>query len=76
MSKAPDDLARHVFDRLTVSGTLTEAEWSTFKAEHGVEPQQIEPVLVEVVGHLCTMAGELTAEVGRLSLALARRSGG
>ncbi len=64
-----------MFNDVTVSGNLSDDTWVTFKAEHAVEPQQIEPVLTAVIGHLCTMAGELTAEVGRLSHALARRTG-
>jgi hypothetical protein len=37
------DLARHLFDRLTISGSLDLSDWCDFKIEHGVEPQQIEP---------------------------------
>jgi hypothetical protein len=69
----PDDLARRLYDHLTITGRLYLDTWCTFEREHGVQGQQCEPVLVEVIGHLCTLAGELTAEVGRLSVALSRR---
>jgi hypothetical protein len=49
--------------------------WVTFKAEHGVEPRMIEPTLVMVIQHLCTLSLELTQEVGRLSAALHKRAG-
>lgn len=40
-----------------------------------VTPEQREAMLIQVVGHLCTMSLELTQEANRLSVALARRSG-
>jgi hypothetical protein len=73
MSETPD-LARHLFDHVTITGTRDPAEWVTFKAEHRVEAQQIEPVLIEVIGHLRVLAGELTQETGRLSVALSQRA--
>ena len=69
------DLARILFDWLTQDGRITLDGWVDFKTEHGVEPRMIEPVLVEVLSHMCSMNLELTQEVGRLSHALARRTG-
>jgi hypothetical protein len=40
------DLAGRLFNDCTVTGTLHLATWCDFKSQHGVEPQQIEPVLV------------------------------
>jgi hypothetical protein len=71
----PSDLARHLFDQVTTTGTLDLGTWCDFEAEHGVEAQQIEPLLVEVIGHVLTLAGELQREVGSLSHALSRRCG-
>jgi hypothetical protein len=42
---------------------------------HRVEPQQVEPVLVEVIGHLCRLCADTTAEANRLSHALSSRRG-
>jgi hypothetical protein len=69
----PDDLARRLYDHLTITGRLDLDTWCTFKREHGVQGQQCEPVLVEVVEHVLVLANELQAEVARLSIALQRR---
>jgi hypothetical protein len=66
-----ETLARHLFDRLTISGRLDLGTWCDFKTEHGVEPQQIEPVLVQTLAHVLVLAGELQKEMDRLS----RRTG-
>ena len=66
-------LTRALVDLCTMTGRLDLGVWADFKTAHVVEPQQIEPVLVETIGHLCAMAGELTQEVGRLRHALAWR---
>ena len=31
------DLVRHLFDHLTVAGTLTEDDWLRFKSDHRVD---------------------------------------
>ena len=67
------DLVRHLFDHLTVAGTLTEDDWLRFKSDHRVEPEQIEVVLVLTIHHLCSLAGELQQEADRLSIALQPR---
>ena len=72
MTETPD-LARHLFDRVTTTGTLTDAEWQLFKTEHHVEARQVEPTLLLTVQHVLTLANALQAEVGRLSVALHRR---
>ena len=68
-------LSRHLFDRLTVAGRLDLGTWCDFKTEIGVEAQQIEPVLVEVIGHILVLANEQQREMERLSVALAWRTG-
>ena len=60
-------LTRALLDHCIMTGTLDLGVWSDFKTAHVVEMQQVEPVLVETIGHLCTMSRELTEEVGRLS---------
>jgi hypothetical protein len=65
------DLTRRLFDHVATTGTLDLRGWCDFKREHHVEPQQIEPVLVDVISHLC----DVTAEANRLSHALSRRGG-
>jgi hypothetical protein len=72
MSETPD-LVRRLYDHCTTTCTLDLDAWVTFMAEQGVEPQQVESVLIAVLGHLCTLAGELTEETNRLAHALARR---
>jgi hypothetical protein len=69
------DLTRRPFDHVTTTGTLDLRGWCDFKREHHVEPQQIEPVLVDVTGHLCRLCADVTAEANRLSHALSRRGG-
>ena len=69
------DLAARLFDRLTVTGRLDLGTWCDFKTEHGVEARMIEPVLVLALQQTLTLAGELQAEVERLSIALSRRTG-
>ena len=69
------DLTARLFDRLTVSGTLDLAGWCEFKAEHGVQGQRCEPVLVLTIAHVLVLAGELQREMERLTVALARRTG-
>ena len=66
-------LTRALLDHCSMTGRLDLGVWADFKTAHVVEPQQVEPVLVETIGHLCTMSRELTEEVGRLSQALAWR---
>jgi hypothetical protein len=66
-------LTRALVDLCTMTGRLDLGIWADFKTAHVIEAQQIEPVLVDVIGHLCTLSRELTEEVGRLSHALAWR---
>jgi hypothetical protein len=66
-------LTRALVDHCTMTGRLDLGTWADFKTAHAVEAQQVEPVLVEVIGHLCTLSRALTEEVGRLSHALAWR---
>ena len=55
---------RALHDHIATTGSLTEAEWSMFKAEHGVEPPQVEPTLLLTLQHVLTLANALQAEVG------------
>ena len=66
-------LTRALLEHCIMTGRLDLGVWADFKTAHAVEAQQIEPVLVEVIGHLCTLSRELTEDVGRLSHALAWR---
>jgi CheY-like chemotaxis protein len=66
-------LTRALVDLCTMTGRLDAGIWAGFKTADAVEPQQVEPVLVEVIGHLCTLAGELQREMDRLSIAPALR---
>ena len=66
-------LTRALLNHCTMTGRLDLGVWADFKTAHVIEVQQIEPVLVEVIGHLCTLSRELTEEVGRLNHALAWR---
>ena len=66
-------LTRALLDHCIMTGTLDLGVWSDFKTAHVVEAQQIEPLLVSTIQHLCTMSRGLTEEVGRLSDALAWR---
>ena len=66
-------LARLLFDRCTVDGHLDLGTWADFKAAHHVEEWMIEPVLVQTMQHVLTLAGELQREMERLAVALARR---
>ena len=65
-------LARLLFDRCTMTGRLDLGTWADFKAAHHVE-EQVEPVLVQTMQHVLTLAGELQREMDRLTVALARR---
>ena len=68
------DLVRRLYGHCVITaGTLDLVAWVTFKAEHGVEPQQIEPVLVATIEHLCRLNLETTEEANRLSIALSSR---
>ena len=66
-------LTRALVDHCTMTGRLDLGTWADFKTAHAVEAQQIEPLLVSTIQHLCTMSRGLTEEVGRLSDALAWR---
>jgi hypothetical protein len=66
-------LTRALLDHCIMTGILDLGVWSDFKTAHVVEAQQIEPVLVSTIQHLCTMSRGLTEEVDRLSDALAWR---
>jgi hypothetical protein len=66
-------LTRALLDHCTMTGRLDLGVWADFKIAHAVEAQQIEPVLVEVIGHVLTLAGELQRETERLTIALAWR---
>ena len=49
--------------------------WCAFKRERHVEGHQVEPVLVEVIGHLCTMSLELTPGSGQAGARAASANG-
>ena len=66
-------LTRALLEHCIMTGRLDLGVWADFKTAHAVEAQQIEPVLVETIGHLCTLSRNLTDEVDRLSHALAWR---
>ncbi len=64
-------LTRALVDLCTMTGRLDLGIWADFKTAHAVEVQQVEPVLVEVIGHILTLANEQQQEMERLSVALA-----
>jgi uncharacterized protein YidB (DUF937 family) len=68
-------LSRLLFDRLTQDGHITLDAWVSFKQSNGVQGHQVEPLLIEVLSHMCTMAGELQAETNRLAAALHKHTG-
>ena len=66
-------LTRALVDHCTMTGHLDVGVWADFKTAHGVEAQQVEPVLVQTLTHVLTLAGELQRETERLTIALAWR---
>ena len=68
-------LSRALVDLCTMTGRLDLGIWADFKTAHGVETQQVEPVLVQTLAHVLTLAGELQREMDRLTIALAWRGG-
>ena len=71
MSKT-HDLAWHLYSHITLAGTLAEAEWMKLKDRYAMPAEQTEEVLVLVIRHLSSLAGELRRETDRLSIALQR----
>ena len=69
------DLARCLFNDITVTGSLTDAAWQTFQQRHSMTIDQREAVLLSTLRHVLTMTGELQAEMNRLAAALHRYTG-
>jgi len=66
-------VTRALVDLCTMTGRLDLGIWADFKTAHAVEVQQVEPVLVQTLAHVLTLAGELQRETERLTIALAWR---
>jgi hypothetical protein len=54
------DLTHRLLDHVTKAAFLTKDDWSLFKQQHNMTPEQTEAVLVLTIQHLCSLITDLS----------------